>query len=174
MNRKGFTLIELIAVIVVLGIILVIAAPSISNAYKNSKLKSEEIFVNRLSKVIDGYIKLNTDVIGFTPDNTATKDGQEVNVYKGTITEDNIARQITINDIIEDSLLSSNDYINAGNKDVSCKINAKIEVYKDSDFVYCHKVEASELNCLTDNYIKSICPEDSETCYAINTCIWSR
>ena len=41
MNRKGFTLIELLAVLVVLGIVLVISIPSITDAYKNSKIKSE-------------------------------------------------------------------------------------------------------------------------------------
>ena len=86
MNRKGFTLIELIAVIVVLGIILVIAAPSISSVYKNSRIKSEEIFVDKLSDTIDGYIKLNSDKIGFTSFGNATKDENSsnytVSVYK--------------------------------------------------------------------------------------------
>ena len=49
MNRKGFTLIELLAVIVILGIILTFAVPSITNIYKESKLKTEEMFLNELS-----------------------------------------------------------------------------------------------------------------------------
>ena len=53
MNRKGFTLIELLAVIVILGIILTFAVPSITNIYKESKLKTEEMFLNELSKSID-------------------------------------------------------------------------------------------------------------------------
>lgn len=172
MNRKGFTLIEVLVVIIILAIVLVIGSPYIITAYQNSKLKSEEIFVNRLSDVIDSYVKLNTDRIAFNAKGTAIKQGQAgtVTIYHGTIND----RLVTINDIIVDNLISSKDYINAGNKDAQCNINAQIEVYKDSDFVYCHKVEASSLNCLTDNYIKSICPKDDETCYVIDTCIWSR
>lgn len=166
MNRKGFTLIEVLAVIIVLAIILVIAAPSISNVYNNSKLKSEEVFTNRLSTIIGSYVKLNTDTIGFVrEEESVAKDDQDITIYKGTI---------TINNIINDNLLPIEDYINAGNKDAQCNSNAMVEVYRDSDFVYCHKVEASSLGCITEEYIKSICHEEDETCYVIDTCIWSR
>ena len=43
MNRKGFTLIELLAVLVVLGIVLVISIPSITDAYKNSKINPTKL-----------------------------------------------------------------------------------------------------------------------------------
>lgn len=172
MNRKGFTLVEVLAVIIILGIVLVIATPGISYIYKNSKLKNEKIFTTRLSTIIDGYVKLNSHDIKFTAKGTATKEGQTgtVTIYHGTIND----RTVTINDIIGDKLISSEDYVNAGNKEAECNKNAEIEVYRDSDFVYCHKVEASSLGCLTEDYIKSICPKENETCYAIDTCIWSR
>ena len=63
MNRKGFTLIELLAVIVVLALILVITFPNLTNVFKNSKLKNEQIFVDRLSQTIDSYVSLNSDQI---------------------------------------------------------------------------------------------------------------
>lgn len=161
MNRKGFTLVEVLAVIVILGVILTIASPYIITAYKNSKLKSEEVFVNRLSAVIDSYVKLNSYDIPFSSDGTATKEGQgTVNIEKGII---------TIQDIITDNLLSQEKYVNAGNKEATCNKNTQIEVYKDSDFVYCYKLKKESLGCLTDEYKSSI---DSE--YAIDTCIWSR
>ena len=62
MNRKGFTLIELLAVIVILGIILTFTVPSITNIYKESKLKTEGMFLNELSKSIDSYVTLNSDI----------------------------------------------------------------------------------------------------------------
>lgn len=164
MNRKGFTLIELIAVIVILGIILVLAAPSIYNVYKTSKLKSEEIFTSRLSQTIDSYIKLNSDEVGFVSDGTATKEEEgetySVNISKGTI---------TVQDIIDDELISKEDYLNAGNKEVACSTTAEIEVYKDSEYVYCHKVKKESLSCLTEEYKNSITGD-----YVIDTCIWSR
>ena len=167
MNRKGFTLIELLGVIIVLGIVLLLAMPLISNAYKNSKLKSEEIFIERLSDIIDSYVKLNSTNISFTSDGTATKEGETstVNIYKGK--KDN--RNVTIEDIINDNLLRESDYVNAGNKDTLCKKGAEIEVYRDSDYVYCYKVNKNSLGCLTDEYKDKIAGE-----YAIDTCVWSR
>ena len=164
MNRKGFTLTELLAVIVILGIILTIAIPSLINVYKDSKLKTEGIFAERLSENIDSYIKLNSSDIGFSTDGTATKEEEgetyTVNISKGTI---------TVQSIIDDNLISIDDYINPGNKEVSCSTTAEIEVYKDSEYVYCHKVKKDSLGCLTNEYKNSITGD-----YAIDTCIWSR
>ena len=173
MNRKGFTLIELLGVIIVLAIVLLLAVPSISNAYKNSKLKSEEIFVERLSDVIDSYVKLNSSSISFTSDGEATKEGETgtVNIYKGTI---------SIQNIINDNLLRESDYVNAGNKEEKCNTTAQIEVYRDSDYVYCYKLSKYELNCLTDEYREKLKIPATETAeainivYAIDTCVWSK
>lgn len=162
MNRRGFTLIELLAVIVVLGLVLTISIPSITDAYKNSKIKSEEAFLERLSQTIDSYVKLNSDKISFTQAGTATKTENgttySVNIKSGTI---------KIQDIINDNLISSTDFVNAGNKEVPCNTNAEVEVYKDSDFVYCYKMPIDNLNCLSDNYKEKHKNED-----AINTCSW--
>lgn len=163
MNRKGFTLIELLAVIVLLGLILTFSVPKISNAYKESKLKSESMFLNELSKSIDSYITLNSDTISFDTKITATKtEGSQrisVTVAKG---------EISVNDIINDQIISETDYINPGNKDIKCNKNDKIiEVYKDSDYVYCHKIKKEALICLTEEFKSSIASE-----YAIDTCIW--
>lgn len=167
MNRKGFTLIELLAVIVVLGLVVLISVPIISDAYTKSKIKSEEVFVDRLTQAIDSYVKLNSDTISFSckiDKCEGTKTVNEKDTY-------NITYQmgiITINDIINDGILTQKDFVNAGNnnKNVSCDPNAEAEVYKDSDFVYCYKVEINSLNCLTDAYKKN-------KKYAIDTCEWT-
>lgn len=160
MNRKGFTLIELLAVIVVLSFILIISFPSLVNVFKSSKLKNEEIFVNRLSQTIDGYITLNSSDITFSFYGKVQKEGEhdEAYVYKGTI---------TINDLFNDKLITESDYINPGNKEVACNKNAEIEVYRDSDYVYCHKIKKEALGCLSEDYLKTI-----DTDYAIDTCVW--
>ena len=173
MNRKGFTLIELLAVIVILGLILVFTVPNITDAYKNSKLKTEEIFIDRLSDAIEGYVSLNTTtgVFNFTEtiqvektnptfNGSNTDTGIQMNAYMATV---------TIQDIIDNSgIIASNDYINPGNKDASCNPYAKVEVYRDEDFVYCHKVKLSELECLTAAFIERHSSEE----YIINTCSW--
>ena len=94
MNRKGFTMIELLAVIVVLGIVLVITFPNMTDVFKSSKLKSEEAFVERISQSIDSYVTLNSSYIDFFEYGTAQKyyggSDHSVNVYKGTITMNTI------------------------------------------------------------------------------------
>ena len=116
MNRKGFTLIELLAVIVILGIILTFAVPSITNIYKESKLKTEEMFLNELSKSIDSYVTLNSDKIAFNEKKTATKtennQSLSVTVYEG---------KISIKDLIDDQIIEEKDYINPGNKNATCE-----------------------------------------------------
>jgi len=162
MNRKGFTLIELLAVIVVLGLVLLISVPIISDAYTKSKIKSEEVFVDRLTQAIDSYVKLNSDTINFNENGTGTKTVNEKDTY-------NITYQmgtIDIQKIIDDGILTQKDFVNAGNKDATCNTTAEVEVYKDSDFVYCYKMEIDSLNCLTDAYKKN-------KKYAIDTCEWT-
>lgn len=164
MNKKGFTMIELLAVIVVLGIVLVITFPNMTDVFKSSKLKSEEAFVERISQSIDSYVTLNSSSIGFSPDGTAQKNyggsNHSVNVYKGTI---------TMNTIISSNIITGKDYKNPGNENVECNVNAEIEVYRDSDYVYCHKIKKDSLECLTQDYIdKNKVSEE----YIVNTCTW--
>lgn len=164
MNRKGFTLIELLAVIVVLGLVLLISVPIISDAYTKSKIKSEEVFVDRLTQAIDSYVKLNSDTMSFSCNSDRcegrkTENGKEYDItyQMGTI---------DIKKIIDDGILTQKDFVNAGNKETSCNIYAEVEVYKDSDFVYCYKMKKDNLKCFTDTYKENIGD------YAIDTCVW--
>ncbi len=53
MNKKGFTLIEILAVIVVLAILLVIAIPSISSIIGQSKIQSFVIDTKSVIKAVE-------------------------------------------------------------------------------------------------------------------------
>lgn len=172
MNRKGFTLIEVLAVIVLLAFVLLFTFPSLTNVFKNSKLKSEEAFLNRLSQSIDSYVTLNIGTISFSSSPISAQkiiragEYQDVTVYQGII---------TVNDLITDNIISSSDYVDPANKEVKCNISAQIEVYKDSDYVYCHKMKLSELNCLSDTF-KSQKDLNGNNDYTdddvIDTCSW--
>ena len=174
MNKKGFTLIELLAVIIILSIVLVIIIPTSFGGYKRTKLKAEETFVKRLSQVVDSYTTLNIDSINFSSigEQKIKREGENrvVKVYQANI---------TVQDLIDNKIITTNDYVNPNNKDVTCNNNAEIEIYKDSDFVYCHKIKASELDCLTEEYKNSLMDSfNSEeiitenNLYVVDTCVW--
>lgn len=164
MNRKGFTMIELLAVIIVLGLVFTITFPNLTSAFKSGKLKSEEAFVNRVSEAVDSYVTLNSSDITFNNygEGTKTYGGQEhtVTIYIGTI---------YVNNIISAGIISANDYKNPNNEETNCSTNLPIEVYRDSDFVYCHKIPKTSIDCLTEEYKNKI---DGD--YIVNTCTWSK
>ena len=96
--------------------------------------------------------------------NKETEQYESIEVYydityqKGTI---------KVSNIIDSGILTQKDFINPGNKEKTCE-DAQIEVYKDSDFVYCYKVAKDSLGCLTDEYKNKITDN-----YVINTCAWT-
>lgn len=64
-NNKGFTLVETIAVIIILGVVLSIAVPSITNVVKstnkNRMISDAETFISEVKEYVE------SDTIGNTP-----------------------------------------------------------------------------------------------------------
>ena len=58
MGNKGFTLIEMLAVVLILSIIMGIATNGVISYINTSKIKSEKIFVDKIANYIDSYIVL--------------------------------------------------------------------------------------------------------------------
>ena len=67
-NNKGFTLVETIAVIIILGVVLSIAVPSITNVVKstnkNRMISDAETFISEVKEYVE------SDTIGNTPSNS--------------------------------------------------------------------------------------------------------
>ncbi|HHT38089.1 MAG TPA: LamG domain-containing protein [Mollicutes bacterium] len=63
MNKKGFTLVELLTIIIILSVILVIVIPSISNLIRNTKVESFIKSEEQMIKAAKGYMLLNTKYI---------------------------------------------------------------------------------------------------------------
>lgn len=55
MNKKGFTLVELLAIIVVMGIVAVLVAPNIIKSFKKSKEKSYDILIKNIETAGENY-----------------------------------------------------------------------------------------------------------------------
>lgn len=55
MNRKGFTLVELLATLTILGIIIAIGGISISAIMNNAKEKQFELLVSNIKSAVENY-----------------------------------------------------------------------------------------------------------------------
>jgi len=64
MNKKGFTLVELLAVMIILSVILLIAVPNILNIIEDSRLKSFRIKVETVFNSIRNEQSINNEISG--------------------------------------------------------------------------------------------------------------
>lgn len=173
MNKKGFTLIELLAVIVVLGLVLIISVPNLTDVYKNSKLKTEEIFIDKLSKKIEEYIDFNKDTWSF--DNGATTKIKKVPNSESTKVTVWMKDDISFQELLNSKLVTKGDFIDPNTKKNCSEGDGTIEVYKDTDYVYCFVVRKKSFNieetsCLSDDYLNKYTKGDESQ--IINTCPW--
>ena len=61
MKKKGFTLVELLAVIVILAVILTIAVPAVKKTIDNAKKKSAENDAIMIKNIAEKYYTSNLD-----------------------------------------------------------------------------------------------------------------
>ena len=151
MNNKGFTLVELLATLVVLSLVVGLSVGAFSFSFGNAKEKTEEVFVDSLRDAIDMYLssEIGSLKIGNVCSNPISKKhNPSVKLFKVSKN----GNPITFNDVINSSYkpLTESDFVNPANDDATCNVNAVIDVYRDEDFVYYYSVNKSELNCLNN------------------------
>lgn len=161
LNNKGFTLVEVIAVVAILGIIVAIVIPSVFGYFDTSKNSSEEIFMGEMKKIIESYVALEGRNISFDTTNGKIVEkcdplaGDDacvnVEVYKNT-------SRVTLNDLVNEGLVKENDIINPKNEK-KCSLDTEIIVYRDDDYVYCFE---TKFDCVED-------PEGNNR-NVVNTC----
>ena len=66
MNKKGFTLVELLAVIAILAIVTGLAMFSINNAYKNSREKILEDYISNIENSAINYVQNTNNILNST------------------------------------------------------------------------------------------------------------
>ena len=153
MNRKGFTLIELLAVILILGVVGGIAIYSGISTINKSKLKSEKIFIDKLSNFIDDYLDLNPpkikekDTYTFTKCEDAYCQNSYTAVAQKMLKKD--GTPITIADLVQEKIVTYEDLFNPKNHKqcFSTTNNPEIIVYKDSDYVSYYYVDLKNNTC---------------------------
>lgn len=156
LSNKGFTLVELLATIVILGILSGVTIVSVTSYYKKSQEKAETAFIKQLENYIEDYIsqygsKLKIDTI-----NGENKNKCYIKIEENT--QEEVCNTITLYPIINDpnitdinNNITNKDLINPATKEKCTDDNVKIEIFKDTDYVYCFTIEASnQPSCISD------------------------
>ena len=155
MNNRGFTLIELLAVVALLAIISGIATISVINAINTSKLKSEKVFIDKLSNLMDDYLDLNKPTTSYGENIVFTKcqnrscstsyEASAIQVKKEG------SQSIYLKDLVSAGIITETDLVNPKNKQKCLSGNGpEIIVYKDSDYIYYYYVDLTETNTTCD------------------------
>ena len=166
MNKKGFTLMELLATLVILGLIFGISVVGINYSIRNAKKKTEKVFINTLRDAIEIYLDDSANFAGYTSsdwyfEGQIKKSNNDSNLYSllASTTFDTIINS-EYTPIVEDDLRNP-----ATGK--LCDKNAKIDIFKDDDEVYYYYIKAWDMydsetgtSCLLDdttfNYITNL------------------
>lgn len=131
---KGFTLIELIAVIVILAIISLIATPIIFNIIESSRRSAAERSVDNIKKTAELYYMNNIDVNGFEGvmficDGNSCKSGDKTIEINGAIPNSGTISissdgTIVLNNIVVDGYNASNPDDSDVDKTISLATNS--------------------------------------------------
>jgi len=157
-DNKGFTLVEMLAVVVILSIVIGVATNGVISYINTSKEKSEKVFTNKLSRLIDEYLdlygpKLQTtgEAYEFMKARTSSRNSEyKVEAYQliSPISESDPTTSIHINDLVKAKIIDAESLINPKNKKrcFNAEKNPEIKVYKDNEYVYYYYVDLSGSN----------------------------
>ena len=160
---------EMLAVIVVIAIIGGIATTSFISTINTSKLKSEKIFIDKLSNLIDDYLDLYppTYINGTTYSFDKCRDNACADTY--SVTANQVLKSdgslIYLKDLIAKNIIEDDKLVNPKNKK-QCfdTANPEIKVYKDSDYVYYYYVDLTgtntDCNISNENSIINTLPDN--------------
>lgn len=168
MNNKGFTLIEMLAVIVILGIVSGIAVNGVISYIDTSKEKSEKIFIENLEKYIDNYIDVEkntltpsnpTNTYTFTKCRLTNEDGDCISVNPS---DPNVEIESYNVDAVEFNgfnllnitappsgikIIDKKELINPANKKECFQTkNPTVKIYRDDDYVYYYYLDLTSNN----------------------------
>lgn len=91
-NKKGFTLVELLAVIVILGVLLMIAVPAIQNVIKKSKRNAFESQAKLIIENVETMLSASTN----KPDATCYIPTANVKLERGSLNDNAKKGYVTV------------------------------------------------------------------------------
>lgn len=148
MNEKGFTLVEMLATIVLLALVMGIASYGVIGSINKSKNKSEQIFVEKLSPLIEEYIALyNSKLQENNPEycirNCGGAEEEKVMIKK--------IGSFNIKELVNNNFVDKSKLVNPANKkECFSNKNPEVIVYKDTEYVYYYYVDVSGTNTNCD------------------------
>lgn len=119
-NKRGFTLIELIAVISILGLLMTLAATSIAKTLNESKENLLQEQIKSLKDTAITYVSNKKYYFKVCPDT--------FNPAKTTTKDKNCYVKLTVSELINEGLFKDDKHI--------CKEDKKIVVYRKKDGSY--------------------------------------
>jgi len=106
MNRKGFTLVEVIIVIAILALLLLLIVPNVFILIDKNNVKSCNSLVNNIESAAKIYVTNNKYSLGFTCDNSPKEITFQTLIDSGDLTPDSSGK--IINPIDESEILLDN------------------------------------------------------------------
>lgn len=141
-NKKGFTLIEILAAIVIMGVISLVATLGVTKIVRDSKAKQLVIIKNTISAAVDNYRIYNASGTTINLSNLTSSDVKEN--YLDAIEYENEKCLIDINagyiNIIERELYT--DELGAYTKEEYCiyfVCNGRVLINDMNDIDYCNE-----------------------------------
>lgn len=150
MKKNGFTLVELLAVIIILGLLALLIVPKVNSIVKESKVKSYEVSINNLVKSLNSIaidkktnlISFNGCIIDFDNDNNTCTDLE----YSGEL-PDSGSISVDSGGIVSGRVGYENDMFEIRNSNVKLMTNG-------TEFVFGFTGSEQEFTILTSGYYK--------------------
>lgn len=131
MNKKGFTLVEVLGVIIILAVIFVLVFPSVQNIVSQSK---DTIYQKQINTILNSTYDFTLKNISYLPDT-----GQKSYVTLGQLKHEGLIdvniKDPNTNQIFPDNLVISIKNVGSGYKDLD--ENSKLE----GDYLYTLEIE---------------------------------
>ena len=150
LNNKGFTMIEVLVVIVILAIVTAITVPAVLGYYDTAREQSETIFIDRIKSSVDEYLTLNALSYTFDTSRAVARINKCENISDDAelTCNNNVAvyalqnQNVTLQDLIDEGILTENEIVNPNDEDNLCYpsggsfSSVTINIYRDEDYVY--------------------------------------